>query len=264
MVLPDYSTLFWVSAIAAVVFLGISKAGFGGGAGFLATPLMSVFIPVADAAALLLVLLIIIDWVMLPHYRHHFHKPSLIVLLVGAIVGIIIGAFLFTAFSENERVLRIFIGAIALAYVAYYSLGLAERFNLGDSRYFTPIGIIAGIAAGFTSTLAHAGGPPATIFLLPQKHKKEVFVGTMAILFTIVNLVKLIPYSFLGLLKVGNIATILLLSPFCFIGARLGIYLNSRFNPIWFTRIIYVLLFLTGLQLVFGLNPVTLIINLFR
>ena len=264
MTLPEYPPLFWISAVAAVVFLGISKAGFGGGAGFLATPLMSLFIPVADAAALLLVLLIIIDFVMLPHYRHHFHRPSLTVLLIGALIGILFGAFLFTAFSENERVLRVFIGVIALAYVVYYTFGLSERFNLGESRYFTPIGIIAGIAAGFTSTLAHAGGPPATIFLLPQKHKKEVFVGTLALLFTIVNLVKLIPYSFLGLLKVGNITTILLLSPFCYIGARLGIYLNQRFNPLWFTRIIYILLFLTGLQLLIGKNPVTLILSLFR
>jgi uncharacterized membrane protein YfcA len=264
MVIPDYPPFFWISAIVAIIFLGISKAGFGGGAGFLATPLMSLFIPVADAAALLLVLLIVIDFVMLPHYRHHFHRPSLTVLLAGALVGIVLGAFLFTAFSENERVLRIFIGMIALAYVAYYTFGLADRFNLVESRYFTPLGIIAGIAAGFTSTLAHAGGPPATIFLLPQKHSKQVFVGTMAILFTIVNLVKLIPYSFLGLLRVGNITTILLLSPFCFIGARIGIYLNRRFDPIWFTRIIYILLFLTGIQLLIGQNPVTLLINLFQ
>lgn len=264
MILPDYPMLFWVSAVAAVIFLGISKAGFGGGAGFLATPLMSLFIPVADAAALLLVLLIIIDFVMLPHYRHHYHRPSLKVLLIGAMFGILGGAFLFTAFSENERVLRIFIGVIALAYVVYYSFGLSKRFNIGESRYFTPIGITAGIAAGFTSTLAHAGGPPATIFLLPQQHSKQVFVGTMAILFTIVNLTKLIPYSFLGLIRVGNLMTILLLAPFCFIGARIGIYLNNRFDPVWFTRIIYILLFVTGLQLLIGQNPVTMVLGLFK
>ena len=264
MALPDYPTLFWISAIFAVVFLGISKAGFGGGAGFLATPLMSLFIPVADAAALLLVLLIILDFMTIPHYRKEFHRPSLTVLLMGAMVGIVLGSLTFTIFSENEQGLRIFIGVIALIYVVYHFAGLAEKVSFSESRFFKPFGIIAGIAAGFASTLAHAGGPPATIFLLPQKHEKQVFVGTMTILFTIVNLVKLIPYSILGLLKVGDITTILVIAPFCFVGVRLGIYLNKRFSPEWFTRSIFILLLLTGIHLVFGFNPVTFLIDVFR
>jgi hypothetical protein len=77
-------------------------------------------------------------------------------------------------------------------------------------------------------------------------------VGTTVVFFTAVNLIKLIPYSFLGLLKVGNITTILVLSPLCYLGVRLGIYLNGRFTDKWFNRLIYSLLFLTGIQLILG------------
>lgn len=253
LIFPEYPPLFWVTAIAAVIFLGIAKAGFGGGAGVIGTPLLSLVIPVADAAALLLVLLIIIDMVMLPHYRHHFHRPSLKYMLIGGMAGIVLGSLTFQIFSENERWLKMLIGILALLYIAYSSFNLSEKMgDFSDKRLLRPFGIFFGAMAGFISTLAHAGGPPATIFLLPQKHSKEVFVGTLAMFFTTINLVKLIPYSMLGLIRVGNITTILILSPLCFVGARFGIYLNKRFEPLWFNRIVYTLLLLTGIQLIIG------------
>ena len=121
--------------------------------------------------------------------------------------------------------------------------------------------MILGAIGGFTSTLAHAGGPPITIYLLPQRLPRNLFVGTTVITFFIINLVKLIPYSVLGLLQVGNLLTVLILSPFAFIGVRIGIYLNRRFEDAWFNRIIYVILFLTGLQLVIGRSLLSLFVG---
>ena len=68
----------------------------------------------------------------------------------------------------------------------------------------------------------------------------------------VVNLIKLMPYSALGLLRIGNLVTILLLAPVGFIGVRLGIYLNRNFDELWFNRVIYLFLFLTGVQLLTG------------
>jgi uncharacterized membrane protein YfcA len=98
------------------------------------------------------------------------------------------------------------------------------------------------------------------MYMLPQKHTKDIYVGTLALFFTIINLVKLIPYNSLGLIKVGNLSTILVLAPICLISARFGIYLNKRFDPLWFNRIVYVLLFLTGIQLVVGESLIKLIL----
>lgn len=250
--LPDYPPLFWVTAVAALILLGIAKGGFGGGGGVVGTPLMSLVIPVADAAALLLVLLIIIDMVNVQHYRHHFNRPSLKNLLIGSVFGIVVGALTFHALTDNERTFKLLIGIIALLYVGYQVLPLPELPTSSESRFFRPIGIILGAVSGFMSTLIHAGGPPAVIYLLPQKLEKHKYVGTLAMFFTFVNLMKLVPYSALGLLRVGNITTILILSPICLLSARLGIYLNKRFDPIWFNRIVYILLILTALQLIIG------------
>jgi uncharacterized membrane protein YfcA len=73
-----------------------------------------------------------------------------------------------------------------------------------------------------------------------------------AVFFAVTNALKLIPYGMLGLLKVGNIATITLLAPMCYGGVKIGVYLNRYFSDKWFNRLVYTLLFLSGIQLVWG------------
>lgn len=252
MILPTYSTVFWVTAVLAVTFLGIAKAGFGGGAAVIATPLLALTIPVADAAALLLPLLIIIDMISIVHYRGIFDRDSIRLMVPSAAIGILIGGLFFGTFSSNERMLKLGIGLLAVAFVLFQLFRTQILGQLAGKRPSTTSGIFFSGLAGFTSTLAHAGGPPATIYLLPQQLPRQIFVGTTVVFFTAINLIKLIPYSFLGLLKVDNLTTILVLSPLCYLGVRLGIYLNGRFSDKWFNRLIYSLLFLTGIQLILG------------
>ena len=258
--LPDYPPAFWIAAIAAVIIVGIAKAGFGSGPGLVATPLIALTIPVADAVALLLPLLIVIDLISVRHYRHSFDSASLRVLLPAAVAGIAVGAFFFGYFSANERMLQIGMGLLALIFVLFQT----GRGLLAESRQgWRPsrrVGYALGATGGFTSTLAHAGGPPVVIYLLPQKLPRQIFVGTTVVAFMVINLIKLIPYSLLGLLRMGNLFTILLLSPFAFIGVQLGVWLNRHFNERWFNIIIYILLLLTGLQLILGRSLLGLIL----
>jgi uncharacterized protein len=257
--LPDYPAAFWLTAVLAVILVGIAKAGFGGGVGVIATPLLALTIPVAEAAALLLPLLILIDLLSIRYYWGRTHRHSLNILLPFALVGVGVGALLFSTFSDNERLLKMGIGLLSVGFVAWRAgqnmvLGaLAER-PLSDNT-----GRMLGILAGFTSTLAHAGGPPVTIYMLPQRLPRDLFVGTTVLFFTVVNLVKLVPYGALGLLQVGNLLTILILSPLCYLGVRLGLYLNRRFTDIWFNRVIYTLLLLTGIELILGQSVISMI-----
>jgi uncharacterized protein len=75
--IPDYPVYFWIIASVAVVFVGIAKAGFGGGVGIVATPLLALVISVSDAAAILLPLLIVCDVFAVWHYRTGFHRRSI-------------------------------------------------------------------------------------------------------------------------------------------------------------------------------------------
>ncbi|MFZ4828620.1 MAG: sulfite exporter TauE/SafE family protein [Phototrophicaceae bacterium] len=236
----------------AVLLVGIGKSGFADGAGLIATPLMALVMPMADATALLLPILLFIDVFNLRHYRNDYDRKNLTLLVPAGIVGIAIGALFFNTFQGNERVLKVGLGVLALVFLAYQLgrtrlLGLAEQYTAPPA-----FGFAMGILGGFTSTLAHAGLPPILIYLLPQKLEPRRYVGTVAYLFFVINLVKLIPYTALGLLRVGNIPLTLVLLPVTYLGIRLGYWLQARIPKELFARIIYVLLFLTGVRLLFS------------
>jgi uncharacterized protein len=256
---PDYPPAFWICAVFAVVLFGISKAGFGTGIGVIATPLLTLTIPVTDAVALLLPLMIVSDFFSLYYYRLTFDRRSVRLLIPGAVLGIVAGALFFDEFGGRQRVLQAAIGCLAIFFVAFQAL---RPFFLGALEKRRPSGaegVAMGAAAGFFSTLAHAGGPPLVIYLLPQRMPKEVFVGTTVIFFAVINLLKLVPYQALGLFKMTHLTTILVLAPLAYVGVRLGVFMNRRFTDLWFNRVVYTILFLTGLQLVIGRNLLNLV-----
>jgi len=260
--LPDHSIVFWISAICAVILIGIAKAGFGAGVGVLATPLMALTMPVAEAAALLLPLLIISDIFAVANYRFHFDRRNIKLMLPGALVGIMLGGIFFGHFLGKEQVLKLGIGILSVAFVIFQLARSSIIGAIENRRPHAVEGVVMGAIAGFTSTLAHAGEPPVVVYLLPQKLSPTLFVGTTIIFFAFTNAVKLIPYWSLGLLRGGNFLTIALLSPLCYIGIKLGACLNRYFSETWFKRFVYAALFITGIQLILGKGLVALFLHL--
>lgn len=248
----DYSAFFWFTAITATLLIGIGKGGFGGAVAAVATPLIALSTSVPEAAALLLPVLLAADVFAVYTYRKTYDAANLKLLLPFAFIGIVIASIFFTRFSSNERILKIGLGLIAVAFVVFQLTRtlILKRFESSKpSRFWAAI---LGTTSGFTSTLAHVGGPPMMIYLLPQNLPKDIFVGTNAILFFIINLLKLLPYALLGLLSVSNLSLSLVLIPVAFIGIRLGVFLNRRVSQKGFTLFIYAMLLITGLELISG------------
>jgi hypothetical protein len=241
--------LFYLLAVPVVLIVGISKGGFGGGVGMLAVPVLSFAVPLPRAAAVLLPILCVMDLFAVAAYRGEFSRPDLEKLLPGALAGIAVGALAFGAF--DERWLRVVVGVIAVAFSADWVLGLSRGQTRGEGRApGTWAGVVWGSVAGFTSTLAHAGGPPVSVYLLPRRLHPTLYVGTTVVVFTIINYVKLVPYAWLGQLRAENLATSLVLLPLAPIGVRLGRWLHDRVDEVWFYRVVYGLLLVTGLKLV--------------
>ena len=78
---------FYAAAIPAILLVGISKGGFGSGAGLFATPLMALTVPIPQAAAILLPILCIMDVAGLWAYRGRFSRENLRPLLAGGLLG---------------------------------------------------------------------------------------------------------------------------------------------------------------------------------
>ncbi|MEM7333145.1 MAG: sulfite exporter TauE/SafE family protein [Chloroflexota bacterium] len=249
---PNFSGVVWITAVVAVIIIGISKAGFGGGVGVIATPLLALVLPVAESAALLLPILIGADILTISHYKEQFDREIIKILLPGAIVGIIFGGLFFNLLSEREAIIKIGVGIIAIGFVLYQGTKLLIQKKLESYKPADATGISLGIITGFISTLAHVGGPPYSVYVLPQNLPRNIFVGTTTLFFFIINVLKLIPYSLLGLIQSGNLIAMVFLIPAAFIGVRLGVWMNKRVDQTVFNSVIYLFLLLTGIQLILG------------
>lgn len=183
-----YPMAFYAAAVFGILLTGVFKGGFGGGPGGLAVALMSMFIAPADAAGIVLPILCAMDVFGLLAYRNNWSREHMKVLIPGALAGILLGALAFGAVPVGW--VKLFIGVIAVGFALNRWFDIAQRLGARAVKPGAAIGFACGAASGFTSTLAHAGGPPLLVYLLPHRLDKTLFVGTTVAFFAVVNYVK--------------------------------------------------------------------------
>lgn len=239
-----HDPIFWAVAVFSVLITGISKGGFGGLA-LLAVPLMALVISPVQAAGIMLPILIIMDWVGVWTYRKHWDRTLLLLTLPGAMLGIVAGGFL--AGYVDDQVVRIVVGVIAVLFPIY----TVFKPRGGDAfiKNNRPLGVISGTVAGFTSFVAHAGGPPYQAYAIPQGLDKRIYAGTAVMFFCVLNFVKVVPYAMLGQFDQTNLTTSLILIPIAPFGVLFGAWLVKRIDQTLFYRILYGLIFSVGLKL---------------
>lgn len=240
---------FYAVAIPAVLLYGISKGGFGGGLGVASVPLMALVISPVQAAAILLPILCVMDIVALWKFRGKWILPELKILIPAALLGIVVGTLLFEHMSA--AVVRLIVGTVAIAFTAHYWINKRRTKGAQLKDYPQSYGLLAGSVAGFTSFVAHSGGPPISMYLLRRSLDRTGFAATSVIFFAVANYVKLVPYAWLGQLDADNLATsaaLVILAP---VGVLIGVALHKRVSDRFFFAIVYVLLFVVGLKLVF-------------
>ncbi len=236
--------LFYMIAIPAVLFVGIAKGGFAGTLGTITVPLMSFAVDPITAAAILLPILCVMDILAAWNFRHSFDVSHLKILLPGSVIGITLAALLMGKLTEDH--IRIMIGIIAVSFSLNHWLRLSAR----SSRPGKASGYFWGGVAGFTSTQLHAGGPPLSVYMLPQRLEKKTLIGTMVMFFFFINYVKLIPYSYLDLFTMRNLTTSLILMPIAPLGVRLGYWLLDKLSEQLVYKILYLSLFILGLKMI--------------
>ncbi len=244
---------FYAVAIPAVLLFGISKGGFGGGLGTAAVPLMALVVSPVQAAAILLPILCVMDLVALWKFRGKWIWPELRILLPASLVGILAGTLLFGYMSAST--VKLIVGAVAITFTLHFWIN-KQRSDSADLRYYPrSYGVFGGSVAGFTSFVAHSGGPPISMYLLRRPLNRTDFAATTIVFFAVVNYVKLVPYTWLGQLDTDNLATsaaLVILAP---VGVLIGAWLHKRVSDRFFFAFVYVLLFAVGLKLVYdGIN----------
>jgi uncharacterized membrane protein YfcA len=243
--MPILDPLFYAVAIPAVLLLGLSKSGFGAGFGSLAVPMMALAVPVPDAAAIFMPLLLVMDVLTLKALRQDLDGPLLRFLLPWGLLGIAMGALLFHAL--DARTVAGLVGVLAWAFLAQRKL-FAPRPDAPPPRAWW--GALLTVTSGFTSFVSHSGGPPVNAYVIPLRLAPMAFTATMAAFFFVINLSKWVPYAWLGLLDWKNLSTSMVLMPLAPIGVWTGIRVARRISPLWFYRLVDWGMFLTGAKLI--------------
>jgi uncharacterized protein len=229
-----------------VLLAGLGKAGLAG-LGVVVVPLMSLAVAPQQAAAVTLPILIAMDILGLWAWRGRADPGVLITLVPGALLGIAIGALVFSAL--DVRWIKGILGVECILFVLHRIHARAAIAARAAQPPTWGRGSFWGTLSGFTSTLAHAGSPPLMQYLLPLKLDKERLVGTTVFFFTAVNAVKLLPYGMLGLLDWTNVATAAALAPAIPVGYWLGVRFVRRMPEATFHRLLLATLLLTGIKL---------------
>ncbi len=233
--------LFYAVAVPAVLITGLSKSGFASGFSGIAVPLMATVVPVPQAAAIMLPLLLTMDAAGLQQLWRERDAALVRRLVPGGLSGIVLGTLLFGVLPT--KAVAGVVGALTLLF-------LAQRLLFPPHPNAPPmpawLGRICAVLSGFTSFVAHAGGPPVTAYLLPLKLMPQVLSGTLAVFFASVNVAKVLPYAALGLIDLRNMLTSAVLLPLAPLGVWVGVKLVRRIDPTWFYRLVHLGMLLSG------------------
>ncbi|QWE04028.1 sulfite exporter TauE/SafE family protein [Polynucleobacter sp. JS-JIR-II-50] len=241
-----HSLAFFVCAVISVIILGISKSGFGAGLGTLSLPLMASQSPINEALAIMLPLLIVIDLVGLRRYIQNANWNILKIVIPPAIVGLLLGMIFFTAITP--QVLTLSIGIFTLLFLIQ-NLAMS-RIEAKETKSYPWLGRAMGLTSGFTSFVAHIGGPPITVYMLREKLLPMVYTSTLGVYFTAMNFGKLGPYAYLNLLNFQQLATSIILLPCVPVGVYFGFYLAKRISMKWYYRTVRFFLLIASIKLI--------------
>ncbi|MFI5379458.1 MAG: sulfite exporter TauE/SafE family protein [Tepidisphaerales bacterium] len=252
----------WLFVILGALMVGITKSGFGSGAGLMIVPITLLgthYLGWENKAALAMILPLLCFGDIIAAWQHRAHFDRRIVgrLLPGSLLGVVAGSLLLRWFNHQrqqvaEAMVNLDVGfeSVVLVGLHWYRLwrarGQLPLFRPGFARTS-----VVGLFAGLSSTMAHAAGPIIALHLLPQRMPRRVYVGTCAIYFLVVNGCKFPGYVAADMFTGNVLLSALRFCPLVLVGAMLGVAINKRISDQMFSAVVYALAFGTGWYILF-------------
>jgi len=258
-ILDQYSVmeLSWIGL--ALLLSGMNKGGFP--VGLIATALLILIWPEQSQAAraaigFMLPLLCLMDSIAMLIYRRYIEWQRLKFLWPGAVAGIALASVLFIAddtalIAVSDQTLKLCIGSLGILFVLYFAFKriiLRKLERTLDPNWWTGSGL--GFTAGLTSSLAHAAAPVMQMYLLPQYLVKKRFVATNGAFFFVINLIKLLPFAYLGRITKDSLVLGGVMLPVLPCGVVLGWWLTHKIRQEYYTWLIFTTLLATSILLI--------------
>ena len=243
----EINILFFFTVVPAIILFGIAKSGLGGSIALISIPLMTIAMPLTNALGIILPILIFSDFIATYKYRKEYDLETLKLMVPFAAIGIFIGSLTFTFFSEE--LLKFIIGLMGFLFAGHYFFFKKNKEAKSDKNFLK--GGVCSTIAGFTSFCVHAGGTPTSLYLLPLRMKKEIYVGTRIIFFACLNLFKLPLYINLSMTNFETFKQSLILFPVALLGILIGYKILTIIEEKLFYNILYSLIFITSTKLLY-------------
>jgi uncharacterized membrane protein YfcA len=215
LIFPD-----WFVLIFCALLIGFNKAGLRG-VSIIAVPIFAGYFGGKVSASTVLPLLLTGDLCAIVVYHKKVSWRHFFRLLPATIAGLLVGMIL--GHSIPDQTFRLVMAVLVLICLL---LMIAKEFStvslkLPDHMAAHSIG---GFSGGFTTMVGNAASPIMAVYLLSMNLPKEVFIGTGAIFFLTVNLMKLPIHLFVWKTMTPDTLMIdAVLVPFVLIGLLAGL-----------------------------------------
>lgn len=231
----------------------LMRSTFGFGESLVAVPLFSLFLPIAVAVPLSVLISILVALAVVVQDHHKIHFNSAKWLITFAVLGIPFG--LLILIYGNEQLVKIALGLIIALY-ALYSLAGKNSITLEtDNKLWL---FLCGFLSGILGGAYGLNGPPLVVYGNMRKWSAQHFRATLQAYFLPVSIIGTIGYAIKGLVTITVLKYFLIALPAAIPAIYLGRRLNLKLRDGAFFKYVYLLLMCIGLFLaidaIFGLT----------
>jgi len=215
----DLTIIFFVA-----LFTGMAKTGVHG-IGMITVPMLAAVFGGKVSSGIMLPMLVIADVMGVWYYHRHASWSHLKILFPWAVVGVVLGTI--TGNLINDIAFRSIMAVVVVVSVIIMLWMERDRSETIPNNFW--FGPVSGVAGGFTSMVGNLAGSVMALYLLSMRLPKNVFIGTTAWFFLVVNWFK-VPFHIFAWHTISVDVLLLNLStlPVIGLGAYLGVVIVKR------------------------------------
>jgi uncharacterized membrane protein YfcA len=233
--------LTWIAGacvVAAASFV-MGLAGFG--IALVSMAVLPFLMSPVTAVVLMTIYALVFALALLIQLRRDVMPRAILELVVGTVAGTPLGVWGLAAMSS--AVLNRVIGCLVLVAVALEWLGRYPRWRSGRWGY------VAGALAGVTGGAAGLPGPPVILYAAARGWSPRTMKANLQAFFLVNQAAILAGYWWAGLVTPDVVRVTVQFAAPAVAGAVLGALLFERVNQVTFRRMVFALLFVSGVAL---------------
>ena len=218
--------LLWGLFIICGILIGMAKTGLSG-AGLMIVPIMANIFGGKISVGIVLPMLIFADLFAVNYYHRHANWRYILMALPWAILGVALATVYGSSIDDNQ--FKILIGIVIIIGISLmlWQDIYFKNVKIPDKWWFAAL---LGLAGGFTTMIGNAAGPIMSIYLLSMHLPKNIYIGTAAWFFLIINIIKVPFHVFIwNTISLSTLSLDLIAIPSILLGVYLGIKIVKLF-----------------------------------